>query len=108
VCGARVARWRAAAGRPVRSWAKEIRDQVEYRYVGLLDLVAADATARGSHQEALTVLDAAVGEDPDDVSRYSAIADQLLALGRHGTARYLARLAGIEVDGDAGLGPDPV
>jgi DNA-binding SARP family transcriptional activator/tetratricopeptide (TPR) repeat protein len=80
------------------SWAKEIRDQVEYRHLSLLDLVAADATARGSHQEALTALDAAVGEDPDDVSRYSAIADQLLALGRHGTAQYLARLAGIDLD----------
>jgi DNA-binding SARP family transcriptional activator len=90
------------------SWAEEIREQVEYRHLGRLDLVAADATTRGSHQEALTALDAAVGEDPDDVSRYSAIADQLLALGRHGTTQYLARLAGIEIDGGTGLDPrDP-
>jgi DNA-binding SARP family transcriptional activator len=87
------------------TWAEEVRGQVEYRHLGLLDLVAADATARGSHQEALTALDAAAAEDPDDVSRYAAIADHLLALGRRGTARYLAGLAGIELD-DRRLG-DP-
>jgi DNA-binding SARP family transcriptional activator len=83
---------------PYAAWADHARDQTEYRHLELLDLVAEDASARGAHQEALTALDAAVTEDPHDTQRYSAIAEQLLALGRHATAQYLAQRAGIELD----------
>jgi DNA-binding SARP family transcriptional activator len=83
------------------AWAEEARDQAEYRHLELLDLVAADASARGAHQEALTALDAAVAEDPHDTERYSAIAEQLLALGRHATAQYLAQRAGIKLDDES-------
>jgi DNA-binding SARP family transcriptional activator len=83
------------------AWAEEARDQAEYRHLELLDLVASDASARGAHQEALTALDAAVAEDPHDTQRYSAIAEQLLALGRHATAQYLAQRAGIELEDEA-------
>ena len=89
---------------PYAEWATAARDQVEYRYLALLDLVAADAAARGAHQEALTALDAAVAEDPADERRYSAIAEQLLALGRHGTARYLAGRSGVELGEEPGAG----
>ena len=83
---------------PYAEWSLEHREQVEYRHLTLLDLVAGDASRRGSHQEALTALDAAVNQDPNDMRRYSAIADQLLALGRNATAEYLARRAGANME----------
>jgi DNA-binding SARP family transcriptional activator len=67
---------------PYAAWAEETRVQVSYRQLALLDLVAADAAARGSHQEALTALEAALAEDPDDEDRRAAVAEQLEAVGR--------------------------
>jgi len=71
-------------------WADEVRARVEYRHVELLELVAADATRRGSHQEALTALDALLAASPDRTDRYAEVEDQLLALGRKRTAEYLS------------------
>jgi DNA-binding SARP family transcriptional activator/tetratricopeptide (TPR) repeat protein len=79
------------------TWAEEIRRQVEYRYLALLDLVAADAAARGAHHEALTALDAALAQDPEDERRYPVVAEQLHALGRHDTAQYLTQRTGREL-----------
>ncbi len=76
---------------PYAEWAEEARDQVEYRHLALLDLVAADAAARGSHQEALTALETAREADPLDQGRNSEIATQLRALGRESAARYLSQ-----------------
>ncbi len=67
---------------PYEAWADDIRDQVRYRYLALLDLVAADAVARGSHQEALTALEAAAEVDPDAEERRGAMAAQVRALNR--------------------------
>jgi DNA-binding SARP family transcriptional activator len=67
---------------PYANWAQETRDEVRYRHVELLDLVASDAAARGSHQEALTALEAASKEDPDDDDRQAAINHHLQALRR--------------------------
>ncbi len=67
---------------PYAAWADETRDQVRYRYLALLDLVAADAVARGSHQEALTALEAAAEVDPDAEERRAAMAAQVRALNR--------------------------
>lgn len=53
---------------------------MRYRHLALLDLVAADAAARGSHQEALTALEAALTEDPDADDRRAAITQHLEAL----------------------------
>jgi DNA-binding SARP family transcriptional activator len=72
-------------------WAQETREDVSYRHLAMLDVVAADAAARGSHQEALTALEAAVAEDPDEISRHTAIAEQLRALGRNQAAEHVAR-----------------
>jgi DNA-binding SARP family transcriptional activator len=80
------------------SWAEEICSELESEYLDLLDLVAADAAARGSHQEALTALDAAREADPLDTERYLTIAELLLALGRRGAAEYLVHLAGVGPD----------
>jgi DNA-binding SARP family transcriptional activator len=70
-------------------WAQDARDQAEFRYLELLDLVADAASARGSHQEALTALEAAFAEDPEDDERRTAMAEHLDALGRHRAARHL-------------------
>ena len=70
---------------PYAGWAEEPRAQVRYRYLALLDLVARDAAARHSHQEALTALEAALEEDPDDDHHRRARAEQLRALGSHHT-----------------------
>jgi DNA-binding SARP family transcriptional activator len=71
---------------PYAAWASETREQIRYRHLALLDLVARDAKARGSHQEALTALEAALAEDPSDEERRNAVTEQVLALGRHNTA----------------------
>lgn len=78
---------------PYADWAEEAREQVRYRALELLDLVAADAAARGSHQEALTAMEAAFAEDPEGDQRQVAIGEQLAALGRHRTAAYVVRNA---------------
>jgi DNA-binding SARP family transcriptional activator/tetratricopeptide (TPR) repeat protein len=79
---------------PYAAWAETTRNQVEHRYLELLDLVAADAAARGSHQEALTALEAAVAEDPDDLTRRNAMAEHLAALRRQRTAEQLVGVRG--------------
>jgi DNA-binding SARP family transcriptional activator/tetratricopeptide (TPR) repeat protein len=75
------------------AWADEIRDVVEYRLLATLDLLANDAVARGSLQEALTALEAATQHDPGNPEREARIAQQLKELGRTHTAEYLARRA---------------
>jgi len=65
---------------PYAAWAEEAREQVRYRHLALLDLVAADATARGSHQEALTALEAALAEEPDAEDRRAAMTTHIQAL----------------------------
>jgi DNA-binding SARP family transcriptional activator len=65
---------------PYAAWAEDTRAQVRYRHLTLLDLVALDAARRGSHQEALTALEAALEEDPDAEDRRSAMTEHLQAL----------------------------
>jgi DNA-binding SARP family transcriptional activator len=71
---------------PYAEWAEEARSQVRYRHLALLDLVAADAAARNSHQEALTALEAALQEDPDADDRRRALAQQRRAVAHQRTA----------------------
>ncbi|HEX3802367.1 MAG TPA: hypothetical protein VHV75_05975 [Solirubrobacteraceae bacterium] len=77
---------------PYVQWAEETREEVRYRHLSLLDLVAADARARGSHQEALTAMELALEEEPGGEGRREAISRELRALGHHGAAGYVARL----------------
>jgi DNA-binding SARP family transcriptional activator len=70
-------------------WAEEIRADVQYRYLKLLDMVVADAIARGSHKEALTALDSALAAAPDDTPRQAARVQQLRALGHDRAAEYV-------------------
>jgi DNA-binding SARP family transcriptional activator len=76
---------------PYAQWAQETREQVRYRQLDLLDLIAADAAARGSHLEALTALEASLEEDPGATDRRAAAAEQLRALGRERAAEFLER-----------------
>jgi DNA-binding SARP family transcriptional activator len=69
---------------PYAAWADDIRDQVRRRHLALLDLVAADAIARGSHKEALTALEAAAELDPDSEERRAAMAAEVRMLHRRG------------------------
>ncbi len=80
---------------PYAVWAEEVRVHAEYRHLALLDLVAADAIARGSHQEALTALEAAMRADPEDRERSARAAEQQRALGRDASAAYLRGRAGV-------------
>jgi DNA-binding SARP family transcriptional activator len=74
-------------------WAESVHDRLRHRYLNLLDLIAADASARGSHQEALTALTTALDENPHDPSRYVSAIDHLRALDRHETANHFASRA---------------
>jgi DNA-binding SARP family transcriptional activator len=74
-------------------WAHETRQHVEYRYVALLDLIASDAARRGSHQEALTALDTIRRLGHSETKHAASLRQQLLALGRHGTAGFLDQSA---------------
>jgi DNA-binding SARP family transcriptional activator len=69
-------------------WADSLHDRLRHRYLTLLDVVAADAKSRGSHQEALTALTTAIDENPDEPARYTAAVPHLRALGRHETAEH--------------------
>jgi DNA-binding SARP family transcriptional activator len=73
------------------AWAEEIRGQVDYRYLATLDLIAADAIARGSHREALTALESADQYDPGNSEREARIASELHELGHRRAAEYLTR-----------------
>jgi DNA-binding SARP family transcriptional activator len=84
---------------PYAAWALEARELTEHEYLKLLDLVAADAADRGSHQEALTALQAALAEDPMDEARRVAMSEHLVALRRHQAAEH--------VRGGATRGPRP-
>jgi tetratricopeptide (TPR) repeat protein len=68
---------------PYAAWAEDAREQVSYRHLALLDLVAADASARGSHQEALTALEAALEEDPGAADRRAALMQHRHELRAH-------------------------
>jgi DNA-binding SARP family transcriptional activator len=76
---------------PYADWVQEARDRIDARYLELLDLIAADADARQSHQEALTALEQALASDPDDARRQQAMVDQLRALGRTRAAEHHER-----------------
>ncbi len=65
---------------PYAGWAEDSRERVRYRHLVLLDQVAADAAARGSHQEALTALEAALEEDQNAEERRAAMNRHLQAL----------------------------
>jgi hypothetical protein len=82
------------------AWAEETRHLVQYRHLVLLDLIAADALARGARQEALAALETAARHEPGNRDREVMIAEQLRELGHTRAAEYLAaREAGDDAPG---------
>ena len=59
------------------AWAEETREQIDYRHLAALDLIATTANAQGSHHEALTALETAAQLDPGNPDRQARISDQL-------------------------------
>ena len=90
---------------PYTAWAVPLREQFGRRHLALLDLLADDAAARGSHDEAVRILGEAIEEDPYDESRYLRAGRLLLAAGRRGAAFRLAS-QGAEALARLGLRPD--
>jgi DNA-binding SARP family transcriptional activator len=74
-------------------WAAGPRERLERRYLALVDLVASDAIARGETDEALRLLDEAIAAEPLDQHRYQVACEVLVASGRVGSARTMARRA---------------
>ena len=74
---------------PYAEWAHATREHVEYRHLTILDRIASDAAARGSHQEALTALDSVLREGYAESEHLATVRQHLLALGHVSAARYL-------------------
>jgi DNA-binding SARP family transcriptional activator len=89
---------------PYESWAAAPREQLRRRRLDLLDLIAAQAAARGSHEEARLALEQAIEADPYDDSRYLLAAGHLMALGRREGARRMLERA-TAVLGELGIDP---
>jgi DNA-binding SARP family transcriptional activator len=91
---------------PYESWAAGPREELRRRRIRLLDVLAGDAAARGSLDEACHSLERAIEADRYDETRYLTLARHLDALGRRDPARQvLAR--GIQALADLGLDPTP-
>jgi DNA-binding SARP family transcriptional activator len=89
---------------PYEAWALGPREQLLRRRLELLDVLAADAAARGSLDEARLTLEQAIEADPYDETRYVLAAAHLQALGRREPARrMLDRAAAVLSE----LGLDP-
>jgi len=91
---------------PYESWAVGPREQLRRRRIELLDLVADEAAARGSLDEARFALEQAIEADPYDDTRYLKVAGHLMALGRREPARRMLQRA-VAALADLGLEPSP-
>jgi DNA-binding SARP family transcriptional activator len=89
---------------PYEDWAAASRERLRRRYLGLVDVVAADAIERGDLDEAVRLLDLAIEREPLEEHRYVTIAEALLALGRRSAARDVVERAFAVLD-DLGVSP---
>lgn len=87
-------------------WTIGRRERTKRRYLALADVVAEDAITRGDTDEAVRLLDLAIGAEPLDESRYARMCEVLVAQGRVGTAREVAARAIAALD-DVGEVADP-
>ncbi len=83
-------------------WAAAPRERLRRRHLDVLDVLAADAEARGDVDEAIRHLEEGIAAEPLDEPRYVRAARLCLAQGRRGTARGFADRAGAVLD-DLGL-----
>jgi len=85
-------------------WAAAARERLRRRYLALVDLLAADAEARGDIDEAVRQLDAGMAIEPLDEERPVRAARLLLVQGRRASARDVVRRAVAVVD-ELGVAP---
>jgi DNA-binding SARP family transcriptional activator len=86
------------------AWAEWPRERLRRTYLGLLDLLAARAEARGEIDEAVRLFQQAVDVEPYDEQRYVRVANLLASQHRVGSARAALRRA---VAALADIGVDP-
>ena len=86
------------------NWAAAPRERLRRRYLTLVDLLAADAEARGDLDEAVRQLDAGMAIEPLDDLRPARAARLLLSQGRRASARDVLRHALAVVD-ELGVSP---
>ena len=86
------------------NWAAAPRERLRRRYLTLVDLLAADAEARGDLDEAVRQLDAGMAIEPLDDLRPARAARLLLSQGRRASARDVLRHALGVVD-ELGVSP---
>lgn len=70
-------------------WTLEPRERLRRRFRALLDLVLADARARGDREEALLLLERALAVEPDDEQLALDVVTLLIELGRRAAAMRL-------------------
>jgi DNA-binding SARP family transcriptional activator/ATP/maltotriose-dependent transcriptional regulator MalT len=85
-------------------WVTAPRERLRRRFLALVDLVAADALARGDLDDAVALLDAAIEAEPHDESRYVTAGRALLRQGRRAAARALVERA-VAMGDDLGVEP---
>lgn len=74
-------------------WTLEPRERLRRRFRALLDLVLADARARGDREEALLLLERALAVEPEDEHLGLDVVTLLIELGRQAAAlRLLERI----------------
>jgi ATP/maltotriose-dependent transcriptional regulator MalT/DNA-binding SARP family transcriptional activator len=78
---------------PYEIWAAGPRERLRRRYLSLLDVLAAEAEARGDTAEALRLLERGIDGDPYEQERYFRAARLLLGQGRRVAAARVLRRA---------------
>jgi ATP/maltotriose-dependent transcriptional regulator MalT/DNA-binding SARP family transcriptional activator len=87
-------------------WAAAPRERLQRSHLALVELVTADAEARGDLDEALRLLDVAMEAEPLDTSRHVRAARALLRQGRPTAAGDLVRRA-VAQERDLGVPVSP-
>jgi DNA-binding SARP family transcriptional activator len=87
-------------------WTEAPRERLRRRYVELVELLVTEAVDRADTDEAVHLLDLAIGAEPFDEQRYVRAAELLLAQGRRSAARTFVDRAAAVLD-ELGLPPSP-
>jgi len=89
-----------------QDWLGADRDRLRRQRLALADLVIADCVARGDRDEAVSLLEQAVRDEPTDEVRTVLLCRQLVEQGRPSAAAEVARRSAEHAD-ELGLEPDP-
>ena len=89
-----------------QDWLGADRDRLRRQRLALADLVIADCVARGDRDEAVSLLEQAVRDEPTDEVRTVLLCRLLVEQGRPSAAAEVARRSAEHAD-ELGLEPDP-